>query len=122
MNRRRFLTAMAGPLLLVVAACSPAPGPLGFDPPTLPDAHVGVAYDARIDIAGNATPVGGFSISDGALPTGLSIERVRGEDAAGHIFGTPTTPGTVTFTVSVWCYGTNVGGQTGNTEYSITVR
>jgi len=109
-------------LALFVAACSPAPGPLGFDPQALPDAHVGVAYDARINITGNATPVGGYSISAGALPSGLSIERVPGVDAMGHIFGTPTAPGTVTFTLSVWCYGTNVSGQTGSRQYSITVR
>ncbi len=122
MNRRRLLRTMSGLLLLFVAACTPAPVPLRFDPSTLPDAHVGVPYDARIDISGNATPVGGFSIADGALPAGLSIERIRGEDAAGRIFGTATASGTATFTLSVWCYGTNVGGQTGSAEYSITVR
>ena len=114
--------AVCGTLLLFVAACSPAPGPLGFDQQALPDAYVGVAYDATINVTGNVTPVGAFSISGGALPTGLSIERVPRADAAGHIFGTPTTPGTVTFTISVWCYGTNVSGQTGNKQYSVTVR
>ncbi len=122
MSRRRLSRAMSGMLLLSVVACSPAPRPLSFDPPALPEASRGVAYDARINVLGNVTPVGGYTITFGALPAGLSIARVAGAEAEAHVFGTPTTAGTVTFTVSAWCYGTNVSGQTGSTQYSIIVR
>lgn len=128
LNRRRPRNAVGLlpvllALMLVGAACgAPAPPPLGFEPPTLPDAQVGIAYDARITVTGNVTPVGAFSISNGALPAGLSIEKLAGEDAAGHIVGTPTAAGAVNFTVSVWCYGTNSPGQTGLQDYTITVR
>ena len=122
MSRGRLSRAMSGMLLLSVVACSPAPGPLTFDPAALPAASRGVAYDARINVLGNVTPVGGYTITFGALPAGLSIARVAGADAEAHIFGTPTTAEKVTFTVSAWCYGTNVSGQSGSTQYSITVR
>jgi hypothetical protein len=95
-------------------------GPLKFDPASLPDAQVGVPYDAKVTITQNVTPAGGFSISEGALPRGLTMEKVQDENSA-RISGTPEEAGTFTFKISVWCYGTNVSGQTGEMSYTITV-
>jgi hypothetical protein len=94
---------------------------LKFDPDALPNAQAGVSYEARISITQNATPAGEFSISEGALPKGLTLEKLPGEDAV-RIAGTPEETGTFTFKVFVWCFGTNVSGQTGDKEYTITVK
>ena len=96
-------------------------GPLQFDPPVLPDAQAGIPYDAKITITGNTTPAGQFSLSEGALPAGLALEKVAGEDAV-RVFGVPEQPGTYKFKVYVWCYGTNVSGQVGEKEYSLVVK
>jgi hypothetical protein len=69
----------------------------------------------------NRTPVGDFSISEGALPPGLELTKVDGVEDTAKISGVPEAAGTFEFTVYVWCYGTNVSGQTGEKEYSIVV-
>ncbi len=111
-------------LLMSTLACmlfTPPRGPLKFDPAVLPDAQVGVPYEAKVSISDNATPAGDFSISDGTLPGGLTLEKVEGESAA-RISGTPQEAGTFTFKIFVWCYGTNVSGQVGEKEYTLTVQ
>ena len=120
MTARRSLVLLLAVTLIV--ACTPGRAALTFTPDVLADAHAGQAYEQRIDIGQAATPVGGISIQDGALPAGLSIEKIAGEDAAGRIVGTPTAAGTFTFTVFAWCYGTNVSGQTGTKAYTLVVR
>jgi hypothetical protein len=99
----------------------PAGGDLKFEPDRLPDSRVGVAYEAEIHVTDNRTPVGDFSISQGALPAGLELKIVEGVEDTAKISGMPTEAGTFKFTVSVWCYGTNVAGQTGEKEYRIVV-
>jgi hypothetical protein len=99
----------------------PTGGPLKFSPDTLPDAQVGKAYDSEIRISLNSTPAGDIYVSNGALPTGLELVKVDGEDIA-QINGTPSEAGTFSFTVSVWCYGTQVSGQTGEKDYTIVVK
>ncbi len=94
--------------------------PLVFDPDLLPDAQVGVPYEVTISISQNRTPAGDFSLSEGALPPGLELVYVQAEDTA-KITGTPTQAGTFAFTISVWCYGTSVNGQTGDKQYIIGV-
>ena len=39
-----------------------------------------------------------------------------------QISGTPTVSGTFNFTISVWCYGTNVSGQTADQQYVLVVK
>jgi hypothetical protein len=109
-------------LALVTLACAQLSGvaALKFAPDTLPDAQLNTPYEAEIQVTQNTTPVGAFSIAKGALPAGLELVKVEGKDQA-KISGTPTESGTFTFTVSVWCYGTNVSGQTGEKEYRIVV-
>jgi len=98
----------------------PTPGPLTFVPDTLPPARAGEAYTAEIRITGNVTPAGDIYISSGTLPSGLELEFVDGEDAA-IIRGIPVAAERSSFTVSVWCFGTQVSGQTGDKEYSLRV-
>ncbi len=126
MKGMRSLSAalLVGVVLLSTLACmlfTPPRGPLKFDPAVLPDAQVGVPYEAKVSISDNATPAGEFSISEGTLPGGLTFEKIEGEDAA-RISGTPQEAGAFTFKVFVWCYGTNVSGQVGEKEYTLTVK
>jgi len=94
---------------------------LVFTPDQLPDGQVGVSYTGEIQVTKNMTPVGGVQVSDGKLPTGLTLEKVESKDTI-LITGTPTEAGTFTFTVSVWCYGTSVNGQMGQKQYTIVVK
>jgi len=104
-----------------VAACE-LRSDLVFSPTTLPDAQVGTPYSATITVKEAATPVGGAGVQDGSLPAGMDLELAKDPVDTIVISGTPTAAGTFTFTVSVWCYGTNVAGQTGTASYTIVVR
>ncbi len=119
----RVLGAAAVFLFTVSCFLFAAPrGPLKFEPAELPPAQVGVPYHAKVTISDNATPAGEFSISEGTLPKGLALNKVQGEENAAHISGTPEETGTFTFRIFVWCYGTNVSGQTGEKPYSLVVK
>ena len=93
---------------------------LQFEPNIMPVLQMGVPYETKIRITQNVTPAGDIWISKGTLPAGLELVRMEGEDAV-KISGISQEVGTFTFTVSVWCYGTSVNGQTGVKEYSIVV-
>ncbi|MEW6403269.1 MAG: Ig domain-containing protein, partial [Chloroflexota bacterium] len=99
----------------------PVRGPLKFDPQSLPDAQVGVPYEVEIRVSENVTPVGDFSVEPNTLPPGLELAIVEEVEDTARITGIPEEPGTYTFTISAWCYGTNVSGQTGEKEYTIVV-
>jgi len=66
------------------------------DPSPLPEATVGTAYSFSMSFAGTISGTLVWSISDGALPAGLTIDP-----DTGIISGTPTTGGPSTFTVSL---------------------
>ncbi|MGA2725578.1 MAG: Ig domain-containing protein, partial [Bryobacteraceae bacterium] len=66
-------------------SCSPVTGPVA----------VGAPYSAGCTVSGGAGEYF-FSISAGALPAGLSLGNLTGE-----ISGTPTTPGSYSYTVTV---------------------
>ena len=95
---------------------------LQFSPATLPDAQVGASYAATITVSQTATPVGGASIKDGALPAGLTLALAKQPMNTIQISGTPTVSGTFNFTIYVWCYGTNVSGQTATQAYTLAVK
>jgi hypothetical protein len=95
---------------------------LVFSPTNLADAQVDKPYSATITIGKTRTPVGGGSIREGALPDGLALDFGEQHDNTVRISGTPTTAGTYQFTVYVWCYGTNVSGQTGARKYTLVVK
>lgn len=98
------------------------PGALVFKPEQLPDAQVGKEYRVRVTVENTRTPVGAFSLQDGQLPPGLSLEKEKGETSAAVISGTSSQAGTYQFVVYVWCYGTQRSGQTGQKEYTIVVK
>lgn len=111
-------------IFLLTVSCyllSPPREALKFSPEVLPNAHMGIPYDATATISKNVTPAGQFSISEGTLPPGLALAKVLNRDAV-RIFGTPDKAGTYSFTIFFWCYGTNVSGQTGEMKYTIAVQ
>src|ERR1035437_3284667 len=120
--RGRVVAGMACALALTaVLGCTPRPA-LQFSPATLADAQVGSPYAATITVSQAATPVAGASVQDGALPAGLVLALAKSPDNTIEISGTPTVAGTFSFTIEVWCYGTNVGGQTATQEYALVVK
>ena len=121
---KRSFVLLTGSVLLSSVACmlfGLRRGPLQFQPDTLLAAQAGSAYEARVSISDNATPAGQFSVSEGTLPPGLTLETLQGENTA-RISGTPTQAGTYKFKIFVWCYGTNISGQTGEKEYTLVVK
>ncbi len=72
-------------------------------PGSLPDGSVGVAYSQTFGTKGGCGNAFIFSISAGNLPDGLGLDP-----NAGVLSGTPTTPGSFTFTVTV-CGGIVIG-------------
>jgi hypothetical protein len=107
--------------LAVVLGCTPR-SPLEFSPATMPDAGVGTPYAATITVGNAATPVGGASVQDGALPAGLVLELAKQPENTIQISGIPTVTGSFSFSVYVWCYGTNVAGQTATQQYVLVVK
>ena len=80
-------------------------------PATLPASTVGVAYTQSITATGgNGTYT--FSVSSGALPTGLVLNA-----STGALTGTPTASGTFNFTLTA----TDGLGATGSRAYSLLI-
>jgi hypothetical protein len=71
-----------------------APAPLALTAQQLPAATLGSSYNAPLAAEGGAPPLQ-WSLASGSLPPGLTL------DADGWLSGTPTTPGTYSFTVQV---------------------
>jgi hypothetical protein len=94
---------------------------LVFVPASLPDGQIGVYYQVQVSVENVRTFVGEFLIIRGSLPGGLSLERVPGENST-RITGTPKEAGSFTFVMRALCEGTNNPGQTGQKEYTITVK
>jgi hypothetical protein len=87
--------------------------PLTITTTALADGTVNVRYSATIEAAYATLPVT-WSISSGALPTGLSLDP-----GSGSVTGTPTVPGTFNFTILVRDSGTP--SQTATQSLSITI-
>jgi len=80
---------------------------------SLPNGAVGAAYSQTLTFApGTATPYT-WSVSSGALPTGLSLDT-----AQGTISGTPTTAGNFNFTITA----TDTASKTGSQALSMTIQ
>ena len=85
---------------------------LTVNPATLPATLLGHSYSQTVSATGGTAPYT-FAISAGALPPGLTLNP-----ASGVISGTPTTPGTATFTVQA----TDINGNIGTRAYTLTNR
>jgi hypothetical protein len=94
---------------------------LVFSPDQLPSAALGQPYSAIIIITQNVTPVGQMSVARAELPPGLTFIFQKGQ-SAGEIKGVPSQAGTFKFTVSAWCFGTNISGQSGHHDYQLVVQ
>jgi hypothetical protein len=70
-------------------------GTLSITTTTLPGGTVAAAYSKPVVTAGGSAPLV-WSVSAGSLPAGLNLNT-----ATGLISGTPTTAGTVNFTIQV---------------------
>ena len=79
------------------------------NPATLPGGTNGVAYNEAIGASGGTAPYT-YSLTAGALPTGVSL-------AGGMIAGTPTAAGTFNFTIEAQ----DANGDTGSRAYTVTV-
>jgi hypothetical protein len=82
---------------LAVAA---PPAALSLTTTSLPSATVGTAYNQALSATGGTTPYAWSLAQGSALPAALSLDPVTGV-----ISGTPTAPGTTTFTVVVTDHG-----------------
>jgi hypothetical protein len=87
------------------------PAPPDITTTTLPAATIGQAYNATLQAVGG-TGARTWSIIAGSLPAGLSLDQTTGV-----ISGTPTAPGTSSFTIQVQ----DAAGQSDTQALSITV-
>ena len=91
--------------------CAPALAQITVNPATLPVGTAGTAYSRTISATGG-TGAKTFSVSSGALPTGLALNPTTGVLA-----GTPTAAGTNSFTIRA----TDTLGATGFRAYVLTI-
>jgi flagellar hook assembly protein FlgD len=96
-------TATAGPFTLVVSSV-----PV-FTSGAPTAGLVGAAYAFGFSTSGSPAPA--FGLVSGALPGGLTL------DTAGHLSGTPTVPGTFTFSVTA----TNIAGAATAGPFTVVV-
>ena len=110
-------------LLGAALACRGAGGSpaLVFSPDQLPPATVGQPYNAIVTVTQNTTPVSQMSVGLADLPPGLNFAFIRSQNAA-EISGTPRRAGPYRFTISAWCFGTNVSGQSGHHDFQLVVQ
>src|SRR5574343_1021165 len=91
-----------------------APGVvLTIGPASMPGGTVGTAYVDQTMTATGGDGVGPYTyaVTSGSLPAGLSLVN-------GVVTGTPTTPGSYTFTIT----GTDsTGGDFGSKDYTVVV-
>jgi len=89
------------------------PPPLTITTASLPGGQVNLAYSQTLAATGGLTPYS-WSISTGALPTGLTLNG-----ATGAISGTPSAVGTSNFTVKVTDSEVPAVSQTANLSITI---
>jgi len=94
--------------------CNPigtAKDKITISPATLPDSTINSAYSQTLNASGGKPPYT-WSITKGALPTGLTLNR-----SSAVISGTPTTTGAFTFNVHV----SDSASATADQQFSIVV-
>jgi hypothetical protein len=95
----------------VSVAITVNPGPPVVTTTALADGTIGSAYDETLTAAGGNGTYSSWTITAGALPTGLTLD-----DATGRIHGTPTVAADVTLTVTV------VSASLTSVEQAVTLR
>lgn len=94
-----------------VGVCLPVCPPITVNPATLPTGgQPDVPYSVQMTATGGTAPYT-FAVTAGALPDGLTLS------SAGLLSGTPTAPGTWTFTITA----TDADDCTGFRAYTITI-
>jgi CSLREA domain-containing protein len=83
-----------------------------INPPTLPNATVGTHYIETI----SAVAANGITLTGGNLPPGMQL--ILFQPGQSVLTGTPTAPGTFTFTVTA----TGFGGCTGQRDFTLVVQ
>ena len=81
-------------------------------PATLPNGQVGVAYSQSVGATGG-TGAKTFAVTSGALPPPLALDSITGA-----ITGTPSTPGSYSFTITA----TDTVSATGSQAYTIVIK
>jgi hypothetical protein len=96
---------------LSIRVVEPAPGSgVTIQTSRLPPALLGLPYEPELDASGGNGSVYTWSLVSGAVPPGVTL-------AEGGLFsGTPTTPGSFSFTVRV-----TSGGRSAQQAYTVTV-
>ena len=87
------------------------PVPLTVGPATIAPPEVGKTYSTNLTTTGGTGPYQ-YTLTGGSLPAGLNM------NSAGLISGTPTTPGTYTFTVT----SRDIYGAIGTRTYTLVIR
>jgi hypothetical protein len=91
-------------------AIAAAPSPLSIATATLPNGIVGTAYSATVT-ANNGTAPYSFAVTTGSLPAGITLA------SNGVLSGSPTTPGNLTFTLTV----TDSKSQTASATFTVGI-
>ena len=87
---------------------------VGLSPSTLPAGTYGTAYSQTITASGGTSPYT-YARTSGTLPPGLTLST------GGTLAGTPTAPGSYTFTVTATDSSTGTGPFTASQSYTVTV-
>jgi hypothetical protein len=94
-----------------ICGAGPLCGVITVNPPTLANGSIGTAYNDTVTASGGTAPYT-FSVSSGALPTGLLLNP-----ATGNISGSPTVAATFNFTITA----ADAGGCFGSRPYTIAI-
>ncbi len=93
-------------IVINIAACPT----ITVSPLTLPAANAGIPYNQTITASGGTAPYT-FTVTSGSLPPALTLST------SGTLSGTPTTPGSYTFTVTA----TDAAGCPASQIYTLTI-
>ncbi|TXI48178.1 MAG: autotransporter domain-containing protein [Lysobacter sp.] len=105
------LTGVGAPFSIAQDYVINVPAPtIAVNPATLPNTTAGLAYSQTLTAGGGVSPYA-FTVTAGALPTGLSLS------SSGALSGTTTASGTFNFTVTA----TDANGQAGSRAYTVVV-
>ena len=110
--------AKASQVVLFQIGNAPASTPLAIANSALANGSVGIPYNQIISATGGTLPYSAFMLVSGTLPAGLSLTLSSGTGLlTATVSGTPTIPGTSTFTVQV----SDLAGQVASKTLSLTI-